>query len=83
MKPRCLQRAEIIITAFPNFSRMAIKYKHSDVYSMYFCTFTCYNWKIKFSSILFLTSIAVHHFMKELISILSQSIIKICRLSLL
>ena len=23
---------------------MAIKYKHSDVYSMYFCTFTFYNW---------------------------------------
>jgi putative transposase len=23
---------------------MAVKYKHSDVYSMYYCTFTCYNW---------------------------------------
>ncbi len=23
---------------------MAIKYKHSDVYSMYFCTFTFHNW---------------------------------------
>ena len=23
---------------------MAIRYKHSDVYSMYFCTFTCCNW---------------------------------------
>ena len=23
---------------------MAVKYKHSDVYSMYFCTFTCYGW---------------------------------------
>ncbi len=23
---------------------MAVKYKHSDVYSMYFCTFTCYEW---------------------------------------
>ena len=23
---------------------MSIKYKHADVYSMYFCTFTCYNW---------------------------------------
>src|SRR5882762_11440457 len=23
---------------------MAIRYKHSDVYSMYFCTFTCHDW---------------------------------------
>ena len=23
---------------------MAIRYKHSDIYSMYFCTFTCCNW---------------------------------------
>ena len=23
---------------------MAVKFKHSDIYSMYFCTFTCYNW---------------------------------------
>ena len=23
---------------------MAVKYKHSDIYSMYYCTFTCYNW---------------------------------------
>ena len=23
---------------------MAVKYKHSDVYSMYFSTFTCYEW---------------------------------------
>ncbi len=23
---------------------MAVKYKHSDVYAMYFCTFTCYEW---------------------------------------
>ena len=23
---------------------MSVKYKHSDVYSMYFCTFTCFNW---------------------------------------
>ena len=23
---------------------MAVKYKHTDVYSMYFCTFTCYKW---------------------------------------
>ncbi len=23
---------------------MPAKYKHSDIYSMYFCTFTCYNW---------------------------------------
>lgn len=23
---------------------MSVKYKHSDVYSMYFCTFTCINW---------------------------------------
>ncbi len=23
---------------------MAVKYKHSDIYSMYFCTFTCYEW---------------------------------------
>ena len=23
---------------------MAIRYKHSDIYSTYFCTFTCYNW---------------------------------------
>ncbi len=23
---------------------MAVKFKHSDVYSMYFCTFTCYEW---------------------------------------
>src|SRR5689334_7473080 len=23
---------------------MPVKYKHSDVYSMYFCTFTCYQW---------------------------------------
>ena len=23
---------------------MSVKYKHSDVYSMYFCTFTCYEW---------------------------------------
>ena len=24
---------------------MSVKYKHSDTYSMYFCTFTCYNWQ--------------------------------------
>ena len=23
---------------------MAVKFKHSSIYSMYFCTFTCYNW---------------------------------------
>ena len=23
---------------------MSVKYKHSDVYALYFCTFTCYNW---------------------------------------
>jgi putative transposase len=23
---------------------MAVKYKHADIYSMYFCTFTCYQW---------------------------------------
>ena len=23
---------------------MSVKYKHSDVYSMYFCTFTCHEW---------------------------------------
>lgn len=23
---------------------MAIRYKHSSIYSTYFCTFTCYNW---------------------------------------
>src|SRR4051794_2330495 len=23
---------------------MAIKYQHNGSYSMYFCTFTCYNW---------------------------------------
>jgi len=23
---------------------MSVKYKHSDVYSLYFCTFTCFNW---------------------------------------
>jgi REP element-mobilizing transposase RayT len=23
---------------------MAVKYKHSDMYAMYFCTFTCYDW---------------------------------------
>jgi len=23
---------------------MAIRYKHSDVYTMYFCTFTCHDW---------------------------------------
>ncbi|MFN8251385.1 MAG: transposase [Ferruginibacter sp.] len=23
---------------------MAIRYQHSNVYSMYFCTFTCFNW---------------------------------------
>ena len=23
---------------------MSVKYNHSDTYSMYFCTFTCYNW---------------------------------------
>jgi putative transposase len=23
---------------------MSVKYKHSNVYSMYFCTFTCFNW---------------------------------------
>ena len=23
---------------------MSVKYKHSNVYSMYFCTFTCYEW---------------------------------------
>ena len=23
---------------------MSVKYKHSDVYSTYFCTFTCYEW---------------------------------------
>lgn len=23
---------------------MSVKYKHFDVYSMYFCTFTCYEW---------------------------------------
>ena len=29
---------------------MAVKYKHSDVYSMYFCTFTCYEWMHLFES---------------------------------
>ena len=23
---------------------MSVKYKHTDIYSMYFCTFTCFNW---------------------------------------
>ena len=23
---------------------MPVKYTHSDIYSMYYCTFTCYNW---------------------------------------
>jgi len=23
---------------------MSVKYAHSDIYSMYYCTFTCYNW---------------------------------------
>jgi REP element-mobilizing transposase RayT len=23
---------------------MAIRYRHSDIYSLYYCTFTCYNW---------------------------------------
>jgi REP element-mobilizing transposase RayT len=23
---------------------MPVKYKHSNAYSMYFCTFTCFNW---------------------------------------
>lgn len=23
---------------------MSVKYKHADIYSMYFCTFTCYKW---------------------------------------
>ena len=23
---------------------MSVRYKHSDIYSMYFCTFTCCNW---------------------------------------
>ena len=23
---------------------MSVKFKHADVYSMYFCTFTCYEW---------------------------------------
>jgi putative transposase len=23
---------------------MAVKFKHGDSYTMYFCTFTCYNW---------------------------------------
>jgi REP element-mobilizing transposase RayT len=23
---------------------MAVRYKHADIYSMYFCTFTCYKW---------------------------------------
>ena len=23
---------------------MSVKYKHADIYSMYFCTFTCFNW---------------------------------------
>jgi REP element-mobilizing transposase RayT len=23
---------------------MAVKFKHGDTYTMYFCTFTCYNW---------------------------------------
>jgi REP element-mobilizing transposase RayT len=23
---------------------MAVKFKHGDNYTMYFCTFTCYNW---------------------------------------
>jgi REP element-mobilizing transposase RayT len=23
---------------------MSVKYTHSDVYNMYHCTFTCYNW---------------------------------------
>ena len=23
---------------------MSVKYKHSNAYSMYFCTFTCFNW---------------------------------------
>ncbi|MEO6636693.1 MAG: hypothetical protein ABIN25_00365 [Ginsengibacter sp.] len=30
-------------------SIMSVKYKHSDVYSMYFCTFTCYKWMHLFS----------------------------------
>ena len=28
---------------------MPVKYKHADVYSMYFCTFTCYDWMALFS----------------------------------
>ena len=27
---------------------MPVKYKHADVYSMYFCTFTCYDWMALF-----------------------------------
>jgi len=23
---------------------MSVKYKHAGIYSMYFCTFTCFNW---------------------------------------
>jgi len=23
---------------------MAIRYNHNDIYSMYFCSFTCYKW---------------------------------------
>jgi REP element-mobilizing transposase RayT len=23
---------------------MSVKYKHADIYSMYFCTFTCFDW---------------------------------------
>ncbi len=60
MKPRCLQRVQIIPTG----------------------TFTCYNLKMAFDNTLFFTNIALHHFMKKKSSnILSQNIIRACRLN--
>jgi putative transposase len=43
MKPRCESVFQIESNVF-YLSDMSVKYKHSDVYSMYFCTFTCHKW---------------------------------------
>ena len=49
MKPRCLNALQFKNKPCSYLSIMSVKYKHSDVYSMYFCTFTCYKWMHLFS----------------------------------
>ncbi len=44
MKPRCLKVLQTKKKPSSYLSIMSVKYKHSDVFSLYFCTFTCYNW---------------------------------------